>query len=705
MKNSDQPSPVVPAWTRRLFFACVAVLAIIGGILLGDFFWRTGWSPLLRVLWCLYAVLFGYIAFGCMHAVFGFFRIRSGHRAWMQDAPPETSLEGFSTAVLVPVYNEDPERVFSGVAAVYESLKETGQGQHFDFFILSDTTDPDKWVEEERTWFRACRNLGALGRIFYRRRERNEGKKAGNVASFCRAWGKRYRYMIVFDADSVMSGETLVEMVKRMEVNQRCGLLQTVPALALAETLFGRLFQFAARLYGPVFLAGLDYWQGANGNYWGHNAIIRVAPFMKHCELPVLPGKAPLGGQVLSHDFVEAALLRRAGWEVWLAPDLGGSYEEGPPDLIEAAKRDRRWCQGNLQHAMLLLAQGFRGLSRVHLANGVLGYVASLLWLLFMLGSFSAVWQSVSSELSIIALPSRLPGMDGVSLQGQGITIFTLTMGALFLPKILCLIDVVLDRPRRRKYGGIIKVTTSAILETLFSALLAPVLMWLHSKFVISTLFGKGVGWAPQNRDAGQGVAWGTAFRAFGVPMMLGLVWGVLAFRVEPLYFYWVLPVLIGLVFSPVVCVISSRTSWGQRFRRAGLLLTPEETHPTAELLALDDRSVVERAAPPAAPDGLASAILDPYVNALHVTLLRSHKADFDTESDLHACTPSHLEAITKRLLSEGEEALTPRERMILLCDADTMAKVHRDVWVRPAAKLAPEWIKAMRGYSRHAQY
>ncbi len=705
MATTNNVARMAPPWTKQLFFSCVVVLAIVGVVLFADFFWRTGWSPLHRVLWCLYAVLFGYIAFGCMHAVFGFFRLRAGRRAWISPAPPETPLDGFSTAVLVPVYNEDPERVFSGVAAVYESLEKTGKGQHFDFFILSDTTDPDKWVEEERTWFRACRNLGALGRIFYRRRERNEGKKAGNVASFCRAWGKRYRYMIVFDADSVMSGETLVEMVKRMEVNPRCGLLQTVPALALAETLFGRMFQFAARLYGPVFLAGLDYWQGANGNYWGHNAIIRVAPFMEHCELPVLPGKPPLGGQVLSHDFVEAALLRRAGWDVWLAPELGGSYEEGPPDLIEAAKRDRRWCQGNLQHAMLLLAQGFRGLSRIHLANGVLGYVASLLWLLFMLGGFSAVWQRVSSELSIIALPSRVPGMDGVSLQHHGIAIFSLTMGALFLPKILCLVDVILDRDRRRTYGGAVKVALSVILETLFSALLAPVLMWLHSCFVVSTLFGKGVGWAPQKRDAGQGVSWGVAFLSFMVPMLLGLVWSVLAYRVEPLYFYWVLPVLIGLILAPAVCVITSRTSWGQRFRRAGFLLTPEETEPPVELLALDNREVVERTAPLAAPGGLASAVLDPYVNALHVTLLRSHKMAFDTEKELHGCTASHLKTITEKLLSEGSGVLTPHERMLLLCDADTMASIHRDVWVRPAAKLAPEWIKAMRGYSRHAQY
>ena len=228
------------------------------------------------------------------------------------------------------------------------------------------------------------RDLDALGRIYYRRRVNNEGKKSGNVRDFLNTWGRRYRYFIVFDADSVMRGETIVDLVKLMEAHPNVGLIQTVPALVNAESLFGRIQQFANRLYAPVFIAGLNYWAQSFGNYWGHNAIIRTEPFMQFCDLPQLPGRKPFGGQILSHDFVEAALLLRENWQVWFAYDLEGSYEETPQDIIENAQRDRRWCQGNLQHGMVLFARGLRGVSRIHLLLGIFGYLASPLWLLFL---------------------------------------------------------------------------------------------------------------------------------------------------------------------------------------------------------------------------------------------------------------------------------------------------------------------------------
>src|SRR6201999_2471868 len=148
-----------------------------------------------------------------------------------------------------------------------------------------------------------------------------------------------------------------------------------------------RMQQFASSVYGPVFSAGLAWLQGPDGNYWGHNAIMRVRAFMAHGGLPRLPGKPPFGGEIMSHDFVEAALLVRAGWQVWMAPDLGGSFEAPPPSIVDHLKRDRRWCQGNLQHLRILFAQGLKMPSRLHLAMGIMSYLSSPLWLLLLIVS------------------------------------------------------------------------------------------------------------------------------------------------------------------------------------------------------------------------------------------------------------------------------------------------------------------------------
>jgi membrane glycosyltransferase len=373
-------------WRLFLFFSSAVLLTGFVAMLFADLLWRTGWSASRTVLLVLFIVLFLLTAIGCMHGVYGFFIRTFGTNRRITGLKPfkEQTIAGVSTAIIFPIYNEDAVRVLEGLRATYESLERTGQLDQFDFFILSDSTQPDCWVEEEARWSELVRDLDALGKIYYRRRLFNEERKSGNVRDFLNTWGKRYRYFICCDADSVMRGETLVDLVKLMEVHPTVGLIQTVPALVNAESLFGRIQQFANRLYAPVFISGLNYWALDFGNYWGHNAIIRTEPFMQFCDLPQLPGRKPFGGQILSHDFVEAALMLRENWTVWLAYDLEGSYEEAPQALIENAQRERRWCQGNLQHGLVLFAKGLRGVSRMHLILGIFGYVASPLWLAFL---------------------------------------------------------------------------------------------------------------------------------------------------------------------------------------------------------------------------------------------------------------------------------------------------------------------------------
>ena len=252
-----------------------------------------------------------------------------------------------------------PSRVFGAMQAILEDVERTGLGSAFDYFFLSDTTDANVWIAEERA-FVAMRERLPKARIYYRRRRKNSSRKAGNIADFVTHWGGHYPHMLVLDADSLMSGEAIVRLAAAMEADPDAGIIQSLPLIVNRNTMFARLQQFAARIAGPVIAAGLTAWMGRDGNYWGHNAIIRTRAFADHCGLPDLPGKPPFGGHILSHDFVEAALIRRAGYAVYMLPTLGGSYEESPPSLIDLAARDRRWCQGNLQHIAHHRRQGVR---------------------------------------------------------------------------------------------------------------------------------------------------------------------------------------------------------------------------------------------------------------------------------------------------------------------------------------------------------
>ena len=700
--STDRLHPPRIARRRMVFFSSIFVLTSFATWFMADLLWRGGLDGIEIALLVLFVVLFAHIATGFCTALIGFFVINRGGdfcritstADWT--AGRDQPLAG--TAVVLPVYNEDVSRVFEGLRVIYRSVQEARQLEHFDFFILSDSDQPTQWIQEEVAWVELCKQVGGLGRIFYRKRRQAINRKSGNVADFLRRWGRNYRYMVVLDADSLMTGQTLVRLVGLMEKNPAVGIIQTAPRIVNGGTLYARMQQFANRLYSPLFLAGLNYWQQHEGNYWGHNAIIRVQPFMEHCCLPELPGREPFGGRILSHDFVEAALMSKAGWQVWIAPELEGSYEEGPPALIDSAKRDRRWCQGNMQHGWLLFARGFRPVNRLHLFLGIMGYVASPLWLLFLLLSSINVFGVVASG-GFAALPEAYTSVFGYQVEvPEALTLFAFTMLLLFLPKALSVIVTLRNRELTAAFGGSLRVVLSALFESAASTLLAPINMLFNSKFVIFTLLGQGVSWVTQRRRLDEDdTDWRAAILTHAGHTVIGLIWGLSAFILVPQFFWWLSPVLAGLAFSIPLSIFLSKTSFGQAARRLGIFLTPEETRPCYELKRLR-QNLNEcykhlRPIEPLRDDyGLLQAVLDPYVNAVHVSLLRQRRPSEESRE--------YFLLLRQRLLREGPTRLTAKEKMALLLDADSLIWLHRELWRLPAGALAGWWRLAMRQYN-----
>jgi membrane glycosyltransferase len=492
------------------------------------------------------------------------------------------------TAIAMPIYNEDPERVAAGLEVVWSSLAREAESAAFDLFILSDTSDPAIAAREETMWRRFVATHEAEGRVFYRRREDRRERKAGNIADFVRRWGANYECMVILDADSVMTGPALVTLARLMEAYPNIGILQSLPLPMGRTTLFGRLIQFGARLQSPMLASGLAFWNLGEGNYWGHNAIVRLRPFERYCALPRLPGRPPLGGEILSHDFVEAAFMRRAGFEVRQLPDLIGSWEEVPPNVIDYAARDRRWTQGNLQHARVLRFPGLHPMSRVHLITGIMAYLSSPMWLgLLLLSSvLSAVESAKTPQYFVPGLRSLFPSWPQIRSR-ESIVALLVTLVILLLPKVLGAILALRDPQMRRQFGGTARLCLSLLVEQLFSMLLAPAMMLFHTGFVLQTLLGKSVSWNAQDRSD-RGVTLREAFARQKWQLLFGIVWGALVLRLAPQFFWWLTPVLVGLLCSVALTAWTSRTAPGLRALRWGMLLVPEESAPPPELVALN---------------------------------------------------------------------------------------------------------------------
>ena len=632
-----------------------------------------GGTPLEISMLVLFAILYAWIAVGFWTAVFGFvIRLMGGDRHSILKHHTEAELLETplaKTAVLLPIYHEPVHWTLSGLKAVYRDIERTGQIEHFEFYILSDSRNPDVWLEEQVAWNQLVKDLGGEGRIFYRRRPVNLNYKSGNVADFLRRWGKRCKYMVVLDADSLMTGSTIVRMVRLMEREPGVGILQTNPNIINGQSLFARIQQFANRFYSTLFANGLAAIQMGDAAFWGHNAILRIEPFMNHCGLRKLPGIGIFGGPIMSHDFVEAAYMGRAGYEVWLEPGLGGSYEESPPTLADELSRDSRWAKGNLQHLWVMLREpGLRFAHRMAFLNGIMAYVASPLWLGFLILTTIAAAQMTLSPIEYF--PDGHQGLFPLWPEWRpewalGLALSTLAL--LFLPKFLAILDAMIHR-FTKEFGGLFRLFCSVILEIMISVLLAPVRMWAHSRYVVSALLNVSLHWAGQNRTEETG--WKEALITQLPGMLLAGGWSAFAWSLDTMFFLWSLPVALPLILAAPTAVYLSRNSLGQALKKCRLLLIPEESIAMSLLEDAVWYRSRELANPTLTP--LEQAVLRLDHNRLHQALAWDHR---------HGSRTAELEACVARCLKEGPEALSRSEMSQIARDRQSLKALHEGAW------------------------
>lgn len=666
------------AWRRAaLLRRVVLTVWVVIQTLIGTYYMVAvlpyhGSTELEKSIAVLFALLFGWVSVGFSVAVFGFIVRRLGgdsHSLVRRHADAELSrVELARTAVVMPIYHESVARSFQGIRAVYRSLEHAGHLEHFTFFILSDSRDPEVLLAEQVAWYRLCEELGAQDRIYYRRRTVNLRYKSGNIADFLRRWGRCYDYLVILDADSLLGGETLVRMVRIMQREPQVGILQTNPAVVNARSVFARVQQFANQAYGGLVGTGLAALQLGEAAYWGHNAVLRIAPFMRHCGLRALHGFGVFKGPILSHDFVEAAYMGRAGYEVWLEPELGESYEESPPSLVDELARDRRWAKGNLQHlSLLLFGRRIRFAHRMAFINGIMSYLSSPLWLIFLALLSIETTRFVFWPVDYFPSPHQLFPLWPQWHPTWALWLACSTVGLLFVPKLLALADLVLSG-RARGFGGLLKAGSSTVVEALVSSLLAPVRMLAHSRFVATALMNVSLEWAGQNRD--EEISWSKALVTHGAGSVIAATWAAFAFTVKPAFFFWTLPVSVPLVLGAPTSVLFSRARLGSLLRRVGLLAVPKERGGSPLLAELeipitDDSRLSELTA-------FERAIIDPRLMPVHATLARRSSG---------GARRQYLLTLRERCLDHGPDALSEPEQVRLINDRESLMWLHHQVW------------------------
>lgn len=524
----------------------------------------------------IFSLNFGWVSYAFSQAFIGFISCIIPIKIKYAETEPD-----FKTAILMPVYNESPEQIRLAIETMRDDILKQAPNS-FAFFILSDTNKVDNWVQEENEFMQIVTDAADCP-VYYRRRHVNTERKAGNIADWVQRWGNRYQAMIVLDADSLMSAHCFTTLARRLAASPDVGLIQTLPTIIRGKTLYARLQQFANHCYGPIYAKGLSAWHGLSSNFWGHNAIIRTDAFAQASSLPILPGKPPFGGHILSHDFIEAALLRRAGWGVRFDTDLGHSFEEAPPSLTDVIIRDRRWCQGNFQHWRFMFAQGMTLPTRLHLFSGMMSYFSAVLWLCLIMVGLAIAIQAHYIRPEYFSNPSLFPTWPVFDSE-RAIGLFVISMIIVLAPKFFSWLVALFNWQRCRQFGGPVLLTLSVTTEVVLSALYAPILMVSQFGVVYSIFRGKDSGWTPQMRDDGA-LPWSTVIRTHLFHTVFGIVLATIAYILSEALFYWLLPITAGLLLSIPLSWLSGGANRTRLIHWLRLLRSPEEQYGQAEIV------------------------------------------------------------------------------------------------------------------------
>jgi len=565
-----------------IFFGLVLITTLAVSYLAGSVLSSGGITPLEVLILVLFSLTFCWISISFWNAVIGTILMLFGiddtelHNIKKSKSGPG-SLNS-KTALIMLARNENPEQTLDCLRSTLQSLIETEQYACFDAYLLSDSDDKKLCTTEEILCESLSQSMPKGINLYYRNRKDNTGHKAGNIRDFCQRWGKNYEFMVILDSDSIMEGKTLIELSSLMELNPTTGLIQTVPQPINQKTLFGRILQFSSGLYGPVVSWGQTFWYSNSSNYWGHNAIVRTSAFTDSCGLPNLPGEPPFGGEILSHDFVEASLLKRAGWDLFMLPHIKGSYEMVPEDMFSYVKRERRWAQGSLQHLRLLGSKNLHFMNRIHFLMGAMGYLSSVLWMSLLISSTIYIL-SLETGASFFFLAPFLPLSDfSENTSKYMLSPLLITGYVLFLPKFLSFMVAIIQY--HKSFKEILLIALSTIAETIFAILLAPILMFYHTAFILGFLSGGKINWNPsQERETA--VSWKSAFTNTAFITISCIVWVTPILWYSPSFFLWMLPVFIGpALANPIVCLTTRRgpLKWTDKLN---LFLISPVTFPT----------------------------------------------------------------------------------------------------------------------------
>lgn len=658
----------------KLSFLICFLLPVLWGILLSweiVSFRGIALSEIYQIL--ILVFLYPMLSYGSTAALFGFFLSLFEKKKLPQGSgkPNENSwaeLSETKVAIVMPVYEEDERSTFPRIEAMYDSLRSFGQFPNIQFFILSDTRTPEKWIREEFAYLSLCESKKDFSTFHYRRRKQNLNGKSGNIADFCRRWGKQFEYMLVLDADSYVSGNSILRMIQRMESQKNLGILQAPTQVFQASTLFQKMMSFSSQVFSPLFLKGTSLWQTGSASYWGHNAMIRIDAFMKYCALPPLPNYGGLGGKIMSHDTIEATLMKKAGYEIICDLNLSESYEESPPNFIDSLKRDQRWCKGNLQHIWFLFAPGIPWEYRLQIGVGILAYLGSPLWGIYMGLSFWNYWQD-QTFFSFSMLPEEWEAFRVQLYDPLYTKLLLLTLVMLFLPRVLVFFQVFCQKG----FSAII----AFLWETLHSILTAPIYMVYHSIFVFSTLFNKKVSWGSQNRSGSYSFSF--ISQSFGGLTLLGVTTAYISYSAGNGLFWITLPIWLGWVLSiPLVAFTSTKNRFLSYFYdKVNKGLPQEEVEVLNQLLKTKSKQ-------PYDGHELFFALVHPRYSEVHIQL-QGKKV---VQKKIQNRNVLNLNTI----LYKGTDQISDRELLRILSDERAVREFRRMFWSGDPQEFANEW-------------